>query len=453
MESELKSKGISIKWMYWTSLIASLLVVWLLLLLMNLQSFFENSNMSSFSGLGSFANQLQSLTTLSALFWISMMLLISSGILAGLKLFKEKHQYDHIWVVFVVSILMIFLGLMSSPFFNLISSVASFNFQSMMSAASQLDQLAQSVTMVKFYCYLGLAYLIYLVVVIIRLKGVKFTSIEESHLWQQADLPKIDWKALKQKPYFKWVIVGVSVFGIVLVSFWGYNTFLAKTPVDLMTGCDAQFTGYDGDGTAEGGCRPDFDSTNSDLSQFVGSVHYELSKKEGLSNGDKIQIKPVYSKETAKALKLDVKDQPVTIKVKGLKKQFKKWTDIQKKDQDKLFALAESTVKEYVDDWYVYDDSDSLDSMDKKEVFFKNEDGEASLAVVYRVQYTQRYEIFDDDTSVVYLYARISHITADSSMKVDEPMLEADSYRTYGWEDSNYQTKEVKEFKEWTMIK
>lgn len=93
-----------------------------------------------------------------------------------------------------------------------------------------------------------------------------------------------------------------------------------------------QVTGKNGEGTLTATLdQPKFyandgrtDSTRTaeeslDLSYFGSSIRYDVSKSNGLSNGDEVTIKVTYDETYAKALNADVKNTEIKYKVSGLK--------------------------------------------------------------------------------------------------------------------------------------
>ena len=114
----------------------------------------------------------------------------------------------------------------------------------------------------------------------------------------------------------------IGVIGAIVIAFGGYkvwDTFFNKTVIDAFMNVTVSFDGYNTEGEARvENAGIDYDMTNDDLAQFVGDISFEVENNGTLSNGDKVTVKAVYSKETAKQLKAVLKEETKQFDVSGL---------------------------------------------------------------------------------------------------------------------------------------
>ena len=95
----------------------------------------------------------------------------------------------------------------------------------------------------------------------------------------------------------------------------------------------------------------DYDMTNAQLAQFVGDISFNIENNGELSNGDKVTVTAVYSKETAKQLKVVLKEESKQFDVSGLIVKYQSASEIDKTLYQKAYdaALQESTNSSYYD--------------------------------------------------------------------------------------------------------
>ena len=112
------------------------------------------------------------------------------------------------------------------------------------------------------------------------------------------------------------------------------------------------YDGYDGAGEAYvDESDIDYDMTNAQLAQFVGDISFDIENNGELSNGDKVTVTAVYSKETAKQLKVVLKEESKQFDVSGLIVKYQSASEIDKTLYQKAYdaALQESTNSSYYD--------------------------------------------------------------------------------------------------------
>ena len=68
----------------------------------------------------------------------------------------------------------------------------------------------------------------------------------------------------------------------------------------------------------------DYDYNDSDVANFVSSVSYQFEPSDGLKNGDKVVVRAVYSKETAKRMHIKIKEDVREIEITGLTERYDK---------------------------------------------------------------------------------------------------------------------------------
>ena len=149
------------------------------------------------------------------------------------------------------------------------------------------------------------------------------------------------------------MILGAVI--VVVLAFVGYkiwDTFFNKTVIDAFANMTVSYDGYDGAGEAYvDESDIDYDMTNAQLAQFVGDISFDIENNGELSNGDKVTVTAVYSKETAKQLKVVLKEESKQFDVSGLIVKYKSASEIDKTLYQKAYeaALQESTNSSYYD--------------------------------------------------------------------------------------------------------
>lgn len=149
------------------------------------------------------------------------------------------------------------------------------------------------------------------------------------------------------------MILGAVI--VVVLAFVGYkiwDTFFNKTVIDAFANMTVSYDGYDGAGEAYvDESDIDYDMTNAQLAQFVGDISFDIENNGELSNGDKVTVTAVYSKETAKQLKVVLKEESKQFDVSGLIVKYQSASEIDKTLYQKAYdaALQESTNSSYYD--------------------------------------------------------------------------------------------------------
>lgn len=149
------------------------------------------------------------------------------------------------------------------------------------------------------------------------------------------------------------MILGAVI--VVVLAFVGYkiwDTFFNKTVIDAFANMTVSYDGYDGAGEAYvDESDIDYDMTNAQLAQFVGDISFDIENNGELSNGDKVTVTAVYSKETAKQLKVVLKEESKQFDVSGLIVKYQSASEIDKTLYQKAYdaALRESTNSSYYD--------------------------------------------------------------------------------------------------------
>lgn len=149
------------------------------------------------------------------------------------------------------------------------------------------------------------------------------------------------------------MILGAVI--VVVLAFVGYkiwDTFFNKTVIDAFANMTVSYDGYDGAGEAYiNESDIDYDMTNAQLAQFVGDISFDIENNGELSNGDKVTVTAIYSKETAKQLKVVLKEESKQFDVSGLIVKYQSASEIDKTLYQKAYnaALQESTNSSYYD--------------------------------------------------------------------------------------------------------
>lgn len=115
--------------------------------------------------------------------------------------------------------------------------------------------------------------------------------------------------------------------------FAGWKLLFNRTTVNLthnITAKDLTLDGYDGEAFVfydEEALRDraDYPRGNEKAEEFMQTVSYFAEPSMGLSNGDTVTIRAIYSEETAKSLQIDVKGVEKELKVEGLEEAPAAW--------------------------------------------------------------------------------------------------------------------------------
>lgn len=239
----------------------------------------------------------------------------------------------------------------------------------------------------------------------------------------------------KIKTFFKSkngkITIGLLI-GIVCL-FAGYKVwdqFFNKTQIDAFEGMTVTFDGYNGAGKAEID-KPDidYDQTDLDMSVFISGIDYEVEKDGELSNGDKVKVVAKYSEETAKSLKVVLKEESREFEVNGLTVQYQSASEIDKDLFKKAYQDVDKKSKSslYSDSKYEFYKAYYAWQPDKKISLQSNK-----LIFVYKETYKgYDYEKHADTDKVRYVSY---YVTFNSSYESDKGYIssrnlyKADSY-------------------------
>ncbi len=147
------------------------------------------------------------------------------------------------------------------------------------------------------------------------------------------------------------VTLGCIGGGILLLVAGGILlSVLTRTKLDLVSGVEVTFNNESGAGTAYVSKQNiDYDLNDAAVGIFVGSVTYQIEPSEGLANGDKVTVKAVYSKETAKKAKIKVTKDTRTFKVEGLTERYGDVADLPDEVIETSDAKSEKLIKNSYD--------------------------------------------------------------------------------------------------------
>lgn len=231
--------------------------------------------------------------------------------------------------------------------------------------------------------------------------------------------------AKKIKEFFKTKTGKQVLLAIVvcLVAFGGYkvwDVFFNKTTIDVFEKMELTYTGYDGEGSAYvDSTNPEYDKSNLNMVTFVNDIYFDVEDTGKLSNGDKVVVRAEYSKETAKDLKVVVKEDTKEFRVSGLIENFDSAKEI---DKD-LYKKAKESVEEELEDdsysTYTY-----VGSYFGKEKVKKGERGRDYLVFVYKEDYKG---YFSDEINTRYVSVDCSF---DSSFDEDDIYVYASTLYT-----------------------
>ena len=248
----------------------------------------------------------------------------------------------------------------------------------------------------------------------------------------------------------------IGVIGAIVIAFGGYkiwDTFFNKTVIDACMNGTVSFDGYNTEGEARvENAGIDYDMTNDDLAQFVGGISFEVENNGTLSNGDKVTVKAVYSKETAKQLKVVLKEETKQFDVSGLTVKYQSASEIDQalykqaynkaiEETKDVSAFHEDTKETFYKAYYVKAQEEQLsyqrnylvfvfDETYQSYDFTKNQD-------VEKKRYACYYTEFDSSYNPDEVYMTHSYFYNDSYTYVENeseiiPSLQRKSMTNYG---------------------
>ena len=248
----------------------------------------------------------------------------------------------------------------------------------------------------------------------------------------------------------------IGVIGAIVIAFGGYkvwDTFFNKTVIDAFMNVTVSFDGYNTEGEARvENAGIDYDMTNDDLAQFVGGISFEVENNGTLSNGDKVTVKAVYSKETAKQLKAVLKEETKQFDVSGLTVKYQSASEIDQalykqaynkaiEETKDVSAFHEDTKETFYKAYYVKAQEEQLsyqrnylvfvfDETYQSYDFTKNQD-------VEKKRYACYYTEFDSSYNPDEVYMTHSYLYNDSYTYVENeseiiPSLQRKSMTNYG---------------------
>lgn len=127
-----------------------------------------------------------------------------------------------------------------------------------------------------------------------------------------------------------WIPILVIVLLVLAAGgFFGWKFFFDKTTVDLTRNISSQDIYLEGDNEEASviidddtlRARADYPRGNEKAEQFMQTVSYTAEPATGLSNGDTVVIRAIYSEETAKSLHINVKGEEKKFEVSGLEEK------------------------------------------------------------------------------------------------------------------------------------
>ena len=222
----------------------------------------------------------------------------------------------------------------------------------------------------------------------------------------------------------------IGVIGAIVIAFGGYkiwDTFFNKTVIDAFMNVTVSFDGYNTEGEARvENAGIDYDMTNDDLAQFVGGISFEVENNGTLSNGDKVTVKAVYSKETAKQLKVVLKEETKQFDVSGLTVKYQSASEIDQalykqaynkaiEETKDVSAFHEDTKETFYKAYYVKAQEEQLsyqrnylvfvfDETYQSYDFTKNQDVEKKRYACYYTEFDSSYNPDEVYMTHSYLY-------------------------------------------------
>lgn len=201
----------------------------------------------------------------------------------------------------------------------------------------------------------------------------------------------------------------ISVIAAIIIVFGGfkiYDTFFNFDKINLMENMNQPtFSGYDGEGVVDGYPSMgdiDYDMTKSGMAEFLHDVTYTLDKTEGLSNGDEVTITAKYSEATAKALKVKVTEDTMTVKVGGLIERYADGNAIPESDVKKIGEVMDQYAEEETRNSYYFHDEKI--SWERLELIFARQEKQENERDGYNDRVLGLYRLVSkDDTKYLMI--------------------------------------------------
>ena len=183
----------------------------------------------------------------------------------------------------------------------------------------------------------------------------------EKPRYPQAEPPR------KKKTWIPIVIILVLL--LAAGGFLGWKLLFNKTTVDLTRNISEQDLYLEGKDTEAAviiddetlRARADYPRGNEKAEQFMETVSYTAEPSTGLSNGDTVVIRAIYSEETAKSLHINVKGEEKKFEISGLEEKTTiDWDPLNlfddDKDTDKKTEEADTLIPEIDKRYYTEKD-------------------------------------------------------------------------------------------------
>lgn len=421
----------------------------------------------SFSSVSDLGDGLSKLSTLTAIYYLYLIVTIIVTAASAFLYFYKKQKDNLILATFIVSVIAFVTQCINWSTMSMIRSLSSGNLMAALSfstSASSLENMESYLNILGYVAYavivLG-AYVIYEMTNKKKLSAVTFstgtdnastmqtaanTSENNNEAAQGGETPiQPEINNVPEGPSFMEKVKGywetktgkrnMCIAGAVVLfifCFLIYVNVFQKKSISLTTGCELQVSGVSGKGEATvTGCNIDYDHNNDRMKSFVASVTYTVKDNGTFKNGDKIEAKAVYSQETADSLKLNITDDTITLKVKGLTENYEKYSKIPSKLKTYARKLADDYMKDnnedILDDYFsnLDDDHDrSITSAEMKQVMYVTSENSYTtnrLLFVYEVKANgQKRTSYFDDTfepveEVKFFYVTVNNV--DSNLK------------------------------------
>lgn len=413
----------------------------------------SNFNLSDTSSLVSLIGSV--VTVIQIIFYLYLVLAIIITVLSGYYFFKKNKKEYVILTEFILNAINTLLLLLSLEGFNaaikVIKMAINGNYSGLFSAYSSLGAMQSAGQYIQYFGYISiLVFIINVFAILMAKKVIKVNFVDfdfnETKLIETTDEPTISVDSEKAKELaqaganqakaglekvkeFLKTKNGKIVLGIVVavvVLFGGYkvyDNYFNKTAINIMPKVSLEYGGEDGTGYISD-VNPgtiDYDRNDYNVRSFVNSITYDYDTSHKLKNGDKVKVHAVYDKEKAKDLKLDVKNDTVTVKVKGLTENYAKAKDV----PEKILKQAKKDIEAEMKDSYE-NDSYSQYQYSLESVYFAGSKLRSDHIIgIYKVDETSTF-LDETETETYYVACYVSGVNSDY-LKDDDPFVFADT--------------------------
>ncbi|WP_029452266.1 hypothetical protein [Clostridium algidicarnis] len=243
----------------------------------------------------------------------------------------------------------------------------------------------------------------------------------------------------------KKIVIPIVVFVISISGYFVYKNFIYKKDVDLLSNINLKYDGLSGKGSAviEGTPKT---TDDPEINKFLQTVHYKLSKDNGLKNGDIISITADFDLDLMKKYNIKVTEIKKDLTVDELNKLAVDISEIPqnildkiKNDRQKDIESSHYKIKNFttksVDTYYKVSDNNNNNGKSISIMFLYNieyDETKSNVELIHKVDNVVmggNNIVLDKDNNLVnYDSAQIPNLSSEEDSKVSIKVLENKGY-------------------------